>query len=192
MAPWLPWPPLRQGRGTTAERGERREAVLPLRGGPRPAFPRPEAGRGPGGYGGYALRLALAVGGGAAADRAERVGLVGLGQRRGRAEQVHRRRLERGLLVLLGLGGLGSELELALALEPLLEARAGRDQLADDDVLLQPEQAILPAADRGLGEHASRLLERGGGEEALGRERGLGDAEQDGLGRRRLAALGEH
>ena len=43
------------------------------------------------------------------------------------------------------------------------------------------------AVDRGLGEHLGRLLERGGRDEDSGRERRLGDAEQQRLGDRRLA-----
>ena len=68
---------------------------------------------------------------------------------------------------------------------------AGRDQLADDDVLLQAEQVVL-AGDRRLGEHAGGLLEGGRRQEALGVQRGLGDAQQHRLGRRRLTALGQH
>ncbi len=50
---------------------------------------------------------------------------------------------------------------------------------------------VLGAVDGGLGEHPGRLLEGGRGEEAGGVERGLGHAQQDGLGRGGLAALGQ-
>jgi hypothetical protein len=53
----------------------------------------------------------------------------------------------------------------------------GRDQLANDDVLFEAEEAVYLAAYRSLGEDTRRLLEGGGGEEALGVQRGLGDAE---------------
>src|SRR5215831_10155520 len=38
---------------------------------------------------------------------------------------------------------------------------AGRDQLADDDVLLQAQQRVRLGVDGGVGEHPGRLLERG-------------------------------
>ena len=70
-------------------------------------------------------------------------------------------------------------------------AGAGRDELADDDVLLEADQVVLGAVDGGLGEHPGRLLEGRRGEEAGGVERGLGHAEEHGLGRGGLAALGQ-
>src|SRR5207247_4531724 len=70
-------------------------------------------------------------------------------------------------------------------------AGAGRDELADDDVLLEPDQVILGAVDGRLGEHPGRLLERRRRQEAGGVERGLRDPEQDGLRRGGLAALGQ-
>ena len=45
-------------------------------------------------------------------------------------------------------------------------ARPGRDQLADDHVLLEADQVVLGAVDGGLGQHPGRLLEGGRGEEA--------------------------
>ena len=50
---------------------------------------------------------------------------------------------------------------------------------------------VLGAVDGGLGEHPGRLLEGRRGEEARRVERRLGHAQQHGLGRRRLAALGQ-
>ena len=70
-------------------------------------------------------------------------------------------------------------------LDPAVElhAGAGRDQPAHDDVLLEPAQVVHLAADRGLGEHARRLLEARRRDERVGRERGLGDAEQQRVAR---------
>src|SRR5580765_1209251 len=70
------------------------------------------------------------------------------------------------------------------------QARAGGDELAEDDVLLQAEQRVRTTLHRGLGEHPGRLLEGGGREPGVGRERGLGDAHELGTTRSRLAALG--
>src|SRR6201989_1432398 len=61
----------------------------------------------------------------------------------------------------------------------VLEAGRGRDQLADDHVLLEADKAIPLALQGRVGEHLGRLLEGGGGEEGLGRQRGLGDSEDD-------------
>src|SRR5215475_12961642 len=66
---------------------------------------------------------------------------------------------------------------------------AGGDQAAHDHVLLQAAQVIDAARDRRLGQHAGRLLERRRRDERFGRERGLGDAEQQRFGRRGLAVF---
>ena len=100
--------------------------------------------------------------------------------------------LERSEQLLLGLGpgvgGQGHRLRRAdVDHAVLLETRRGRNQLADDHVLLQPEEVVLLALDRGVGENLRRLLERCGREERLGRQRGLRDAEDDMLEGRRLA-----
>ena len=101
---------------------------------------------------------------------------------------VARKRLER-------LAGEGLEGRPPLALagrgDVLRRAAPGRDQLADDHVLLEADQVVLGAVDGGLGEHPGRLLEGRGGEERRRVQRRLGDAEQDRLRRRGLAALGE-
>src|SRR5215470_9822554 len=72
------------------------------------------------------------------------------------------------------------------------EARAGRDEPADDHVFLQTAQIVGLAGNRRLGQHACRLLERRRRDEAVGRERRLRDAEQNGLRRGRALALRQH
>src|SRR5690606_12238607 len=57
---------------------------------------------------------------------------------------------------------------------------ASGNQLADDDVLLETEERIGLPFDRGVGEDARRLLERGSRQEALRLQRRLGDPKQDG------------
>ena len=69
-----------------------------------------------------------------------------------------------------------------------LETGRGRDQLADDDVLLEPREAVLLALDRGVGQDLRRLLEGGSRQERVGVQRGLGDPEDDLLVLRGLAA----
>src|SRR3954451_15828829 len=67
-----------------------------------------------------------------------------------------------------------------------LQARGRRDQLPDDHVLLQAEQPVGLALERRVREDLGGLLERGRRQERVGRERGLGDAEDDLLDRRLL------
>src|SRR5256714_9339298 len=67
-----------------------------------------------------------------------------------------------------------------------LQARGRRDQLPDDHVLLQPEQPVDLALDRGVGQYLRRLLERRRRQERLRGERRLGDAEDERLERRLL------
>ena len=76
------------------------------------------------------------------------------------------------------------DLDPAVALEP----GRGRDQLADDDVLLEPVEPVDLALERRIGQHLRRLLEGGGRQERVGVQRRLGDPEDDLLGLRRLAA----
>src|SRR5206468_9321773 len=70
-----------------------------------------------------------------------------------------------------------------------LEAGRGRDQLADDHVLLEAEQPVGLALDRRVRQHLRRLLEGGRREERLGGERRLRDPEDERLERRLLALL---
>src|SRR5437016_401562 len=68
-----------------------------------------------------------------------------------------------------------------LDLEPPVAPQAGRrrDQLADDHVLLQADEAIGLALERRVREHLGGLLERRRREERVRRERGLRDPEDD-------------
>src|SRR3989338_8447719 len=61
-------------------------------------------------------------------------------------------------------------------------SRAGGDEAADDDVLLEALEAVHLARDCGIDEHLRGLLERRGGEEALRGERDLRDAEEQFVG----------
>src|SRR5712692_1156344 len=65
----------------------------------------------------------------------------------------------------------------------------GRDERADDHVLLEPSQAVYLAADRGFSEHAGGLLEGRRRQPRGGVQRRLDQAEQHGLGGCGLAAL---
>ena len=81
----------------------------------------------------------------------------------------------------------------------LLHAGPGGDQLADDDVLLQPDELVAPALDGRLGEHPGGLLEGSRREPRVGRQRRLGDAHELGaplggtptLGHQHSVRLGE-
>src|SRR6185503_11931152 len=73
-----------------------------------------------------------------------------------------------------------------------LEARARRDQPAHRHVLLEAAQMVDLARDRRFREDARRLLERGGRDERVGRERRLRDAEQQRTALRRTAAARQH
>src|SRR5881409_1791423 len=106
--------------------------------------------------------------------------LTGLGDRR-------RREREHAVERLHGLAARRQHLDPRVVREP----GARRDQAPDDDVLLEAAQLIRLAGDRRLGEHACRLLERGGRDEAVGRQRRLGDAEEHGLGRGGPLALSD-
>ena len=69
------------------------------------------------------------------------------------------------------------------------KACSRRDELADDDVLFQAEERVGGGADCRACQHLDRVLEGGGGEERVGAEGCLGDAEQNFLRARRLLAF---
>src|SRR5688572_9304640 len=87
--------------------------------------------------------------------------------------------------------GLGGNLLARLDLDRpvLLEAGRGRDQLADDDVLLETEEPVDLALDGRVGQHLRRLLEGRRRQEGLGRERCLRDPEDERLEGRALLLL---
>src|SRR5688572_775331 len=74
----------------------------------------------------------------------------------------------------------------------MLHAGAGGDQASHDDVLLEAPQVVHAAGDGRLGEHPRRLLEGSRGDERIGRERRLRDAEQQRLADGRLPTLVLH
>src|SRR5215210_1086878 len=134
----------------------------------------------------------------AAAARAEaRVDLVQLGRVEGRAEA-----LQALAVVEAELGGEVVALEQPDVVDPAgerlrrldldravaLEPGGGRDQLADDHVLLQAGEAVDLALERRVREHLGGLLERGRRQERVRRQRRLRDAEDDLLGLGALAA----
>src|SRR5882757_10708432 len=73
-----------------------------------------------------------------------------------------------------------------------VDTGTGRDELADDDVLLQTDQRVALGLDGRVGEHPRRLLERRRGQPRLGGQRGLGYTHQHRTTRGRVAALGHH
>ena len=72
------------------------------------------------------------------------------------------------------------------------QAGAGRDELTDDDVLLEPHELVALAVQGSLGQHSGGLLEGRRREPRLGRQRRLSDAHQFRTSRGRLTALGEN
>src|SRR6266545_1326464 len=106
-----------------------------------------------------------------------------------------------GLRLLLGRDGerlfgllhrVNGRLHLDVEVLVVREPGAGGDEPAHDDVLLEAAEVVDLAADGGLGEHLRRLLEGRRRDERLGRERRLGDAEQQRLALRRPAAALDH
>ena len=71
-----------------------------------------------------------------------------------------------------------------------LEAGSCRDEMTHDDVLLETAEAVGLAEGGRLVEDTGGVLEGCGLDEAVGLERGLGDAEQHGGSLGGLAALG--
>src|SRR3990172_7363402 len=100
-----------------------------------------------------------------------RLHLLGLGRYRLRNERRRRagRLLRRWRRRLESLGRRHLDLRVAV------DAGARRDQVPDDDVLLEPQQVILGALDGGVRQHPRGLLERRRRNERLRRERRLGD-----------------
>src|SRR6266849_8131872 len=78
-----------------------------------------------------------------------------------------------------------------LDLDVVIPVNAGtrRDQMPDDDVLLETKQIVLGPTDRRIGQHPGRFLERRRRDERLRRQARLRDTEQQRLAGRRLAAL---
>src|SRR5215472_797472 len=142
-------------------------------------FPRPEMGTGSGPFGWTPLHLAaqcfvsrppmrkLTLGGGVGfgvlLEEVERGGLFG-GELGGFRNFLNRR----------GSGHFRQQLDVAV----MLEARTSRNQAAHDDVFLEAAEIVHLAGNGSFGEHARGLLEAGGGDERVGRERRLGDAEE--------------
>src|SRR6476620_11496213 len=73
-----------------------------------------------------------------------------------------------------------------------VDAGTGRDELADDHVLLQTLQLVAAAVDRRIGQHSRGLLERRRRQPRVGRQRRLRDTHQHRATGRGLAALGNH
>src|ERR1700712_5635590 len=96
---------------------------------------------------------------------------------------VGRNRVRRGAGLLGGLN-----LDVAVA----GNTRTGRDQLADDDVLLETVEPVAAAVDRRIGQHASGLLERRRRQPRIRRERRLRDAHQHRTACGGLVALRPH
>ena len=72
---------------------------------------------------------------------------------------------------------LDGELELRLAV--VIESSASGDQVTHDDVFLEAAEVIDAAQGRGFGEDTGGVLERCGGDERVGFQRGFGDAKED-------------
>jgi hypothetical protein len=67
---------------------------------------------------------------------------------------------------------------LGLAATVVSKAGTGRNEAADDDVFLETTQLVALAHDGSLGKNARRFLEGSGRNERIGRQRGLGNAQQ--------------
>src|SRR5687768_5462451 len=66
---------------------------------------------------------------------------------------------------------------------------SGRNEVTDDDVLLEAHELVPRTANRGVGQNTRRLLEARRRDERLRRETGLGDSEKQRLGHRRRFLL---
>src|SRR6185312_5236376 len=83
-----------------------------------------------------------------------------------------------------------SQTALATTRSVVRQTRTCRNKTADNNIFLQATQGIARATNRRFGKNASGFLERGGRDERLGRQRCLGDAQQDRLVLGRTLALG--
>src|SRR5688572_316765 len=107
---------------------------------------------------------------------------LGQARNRKRRERLERRRRYEALRRLRGL-----KIDVDLRVPVLTRAR--RNEVPNDDVLLETEEIVLGPADRRIGKHARRLLERRRRNERLRRQARLRDSEQQRLGRTRLEPL---
>ena len=73
----------------------------------------------------------------------------------------------------------------------VFEAGAGRNEPAHDDVFLEATEVVNLASNSGFGEYASGLLEAGRRDKGIGRQRGLGDAEEQRATRSGTATFGD-
>src|SRR5690606_13276854 len=114
-------------------------------------------------------------------------------QRHGLAAAGAERVVRRGTVVAAhGVhGGLGLLGRLHPDVAVLGHARAGRDELTDDDVLLQAQERVGLGVDRRVRQDPGRLLEGGRRQPGLGGQRRLGDAHEHRASGRRGAALGD-
>src|ERR1700722_10517949 len=74
----------------------------------------------------------------------------------------------------------------------VLEARTSRDEAAHDDVFFQAAQVVDLAGNSGFGEYARGFLEACGRDERVGRERRLGDTEEERSASCRAASILDH
>src|SRR5208337_186401 len=84
-------------------------------------------------------------------------------------------------------GHFGEQLNAAV----VLETCTGRNEPAHDDVLLEATEIVDLTGNGGFGEDAGGLLETGGGDKGIGRERGLGDTEEQRAPGSGAATLGD-
>src|SRR3984885_14581775 len=74
----------------------------------------------------------------------------------------------------------------------VLETRASRDEAAHDDVFLQTAKVVDLAGNSGFGEYARGFLEARGRDKRVGRERLLGDTEEERSASCRAASILDH
>ncbi len=74
----------------------------------------------------------------------------------------------------------------------VFETGAGGDEPAHDDVFLEAAEIVDLAGNGGFGQDSRGLLEAGGGDKGIGRERGFGDTEEQRAPGSGAATLGDH